>query len=361
MKFLRPKRTRAIALVIVMIIVVCFGLLAALLAMQTTVETKLARNASWDTELEWIGRSGIEYAKWILTPCGGAGDQFDAKNQLWAKPSIPPTNCFEGVTLTDVPLGHGKFSVDIIDCDSKFNINLAIQYPEILNQAFILMGIEATEAPGLVAAIQDWVDRDDNVTMGAQDSESPYYMTIPPPYGPYRAKNGAIDDLTELMRIKGVTPEMFYGSNSKDEETVFLRPLTDREQILERSYPLGFVDLFTTLSAGKININTASATVFQLIPEIDGSSAQAIVTTRAGPDGVEGTEDDMPFRSVGELQSVPGLTPEARAALSKVGFHRSSTFEVTVTAQVDNVTRKYRAMLRRVNNNQIITCYMWWK
>jgi general secretion pathway protein K len=333
------------------------------LAMQTTVETKLARNASWDTELEWIGRSGIEYAKWILTPCGGNAPPVDAHNQLWHTGINIETNaCFEGATLTDIPLGHGKLSVKIVDCDSKFNINMAIQHPDILNQAFILMGIDATEAPPLTAAIQDWVDRDDNVTVGAQDSESSYYMTIPPPYGPYRAKNGVIDDLTELMRIKGVTPEMFYGSNPQDDDVpVTLRALTDRERMIERSYPVGFKDLFTTISSGRINVNTASANVFQLIPDVDGNMAQAIITTRSGPDGVEGTEDDMPFRSVGELQNVPGMSREAIGIFNRVGDTRSRSFEVEVTAQIDQYTRKYRALLFRVNANQIVTCYMWWK
>jgi general secretion pathway protein K len=249
-----------------------------------------------------------------------------------------------------------------VDCDSKFNINMAIQHPDILNQAFILMGIDATEAPPLTAAIQDWVDRDDNVTVGAQDSESSYYMTIPPPYGPYRAKNGVIDDLTELMRIKGVTPEMFYGSNPQDDDVpVTLRALTDRERMIERSYPVGFKDLFTTISSGRINVNTASANVFQLIPDVDGNMAQAIITTRSGPDGVEGTEDDMPFRSVGELQNVPGMSREAIGIFNRVGDTRSRSFEVEVTAQIDQYTRKYRALLFRVNANQIVTCYMWWK
>ena len=55
-----------------------------------------------------------------------------------------------------------------------------------------------------------------------------------------------------------------------------------------------------------ININTASAQVLQLIPGIDPSLAQGIISTRAGLDGMDGTEDDMPFRTPGELINVPG-------------------------------------------------------
>jgi len=40
--------------------------------------------------------------------------------------------------------------------------------------------------------------------------------------------------------------------------------------------------------------------------------AQAIVTARAGPDGVDGTGDDTPFRSVAELARVPGMNPKSK-------------------------------------------------
>ena len=66
MKLLRSQARAGIALVMVMVIVLVFAGLAAVLATMMTVETRLARNTSWDTELEWLGRSGIELAKYVL-------------------------------------------------------------------------------------------------------------------------------------------------------------------------------------------------------------------------------------------------------------------------------------------------------
>src|SRR5213594_3848895 len=83
---IRPCQSESgIALIIVLIVIVVLGILAGGFAYSMKVETKLARNASFDAELEWIGRSGVELAKYYLTldsagPCG----QVDCLKQLWA-------------------------------------------------------------------------------------------------------------------------------------------------------------------------------------------------------------------------------------------------------------------------------------
>jgi general secretion pathway protein K len=357
---MRPNS--GIALIIVMIMVVVFAALASGLYYSMKVETKLARNSSWDTELEWLGRSGIELAKAFLTPCGPGGGQYDALNQRWAGGTGETNDCLEGLSLTDNQLGHGKFSVEIKDADSKFNINLAPIAPEVVNQALILMGVDGAEAPHIVSAIGDWIDRDDNPRVGGTDTESDYYMSLRPPY---RAKNGPIDDLTEMLAIKGVTPAMYYGSRGGGVAQNRGIPISNRfnqRPGAEESYPIGFQDLFTTISGRFININTASAEVLQLIPDVDGNLAQAIIETRNGPDHAQGNEDDMPFRSIGELANVPGMTPQIGQMFSRYFSTRSSTFEVKVTCEVDAVTRTYFALLRRGGpGGSLVTCYMYWR
>ena len=361
MKIQPHKNESGIALIIVLIVVVVFAGMAAMLSFSMKVETQLARNADWDTELEWLGRSGIEYAKFMVTPCPGSGQQYDALNQPWAGGIGETNTCTEGMSLDNVRLGHGTFSVRIIDAERKFNINRAPQAPEIVNQALILMGVDAVEAPHIVNAISDWIDPDDNPMVGSTDTESSYYETLQPPY---LAKNGPIDDITELMWIKNITPAMFYGSGGGVVSTSMrVSTMADRFSRIrgeEPSYPVGFKDLFTTISGPMININTADPTVLQLIPDVDGSLASAIVQTRAGPDGVVGNEDDMPFRSMGELSNVPGMTPEIGRMFQRYFSTRSTTFEVEVQAQIDQHRRTYHAILRRVGN-QIVTLFMYWR
>ena len=60
--------------------------LAARFAFTMKVETKLARNASFDAEFEWLGRSGVELARYVIAQEGlvPGGGQVDSLNQKWA-------------------------------------------------------------------------------------------------------------------------------------------------------------------------------------------------------------------------------------------------------------------------------------
>ena len=166
---LNQQRSRSgIALIMVMLIVVVFAVLAGGLAYSMKVETKLARNSTWDTELEWMGRSGIELAKYVLAQPRQAGQPFDALNQIWAGGTGETNDALDGMSLTDNHLGHGTFSVKITDADRKFNINLAPQAPDVMNQALILMGVDGADAIHIVSASGDWIDKNDDPTAGGQ-------------------------------------------------------------------------------------------------------------------------------------------------------------------------------------------------
>jgi type II secretory pathway component PulK len=347
-----------IALIIVMVVIISLGILAGGFAYSMKVETTLARNASTDSDLEWMGRSGIELAKYVLSQPGQGGMQFDALNQKWAGGTGDTNSPAAEIPLDNYPLGRGTISVKIVDLDRKFNINTAPRSPEILRQAMILVGIDAAEGSKILNAILDWIDADDSPQMGSSDTESSYYLKLKPPY---RAKNGPIDDLTEMMLINGITPAMFYGSGQVGQNTrgALHRQGLGPSALDEPTYPVGFAELFTTLSSGQININTASATVLQLIPEVDENLAQAIITARAGPDGAEGDEDDMPFRSLQELMRVPGMPPGLVNQFARYFNTRSTTFEVQVEAQIGGYKRHFTGLVRR-DGNRLQDLFLYW-
>lgn len=126
-------------------------------------------------------------------------------------------------------------------------------------------------------------------------------------------------------------------------------------------YPVGFVDLFTTLSDSRLNINTAGPYALQLIPGMDENRAYAILTVRDGPDGMPGTEDDMPFRNVNDLSVVPGMDPLILQQFAGYANVRSVTFEVEVEARLGDMTRNYVAVIRRNNQNDLPILQFYWK
>lgn len=87
------------------------------------------------------------------------------------------------------------------------NINSVYRNPALMDQALSMAGADATDASVISAAILDWVDRDD-IPQAANGAERDYYLSLPQPI---EAKNGVIDDLRELLQVRGVTPAIFWG------------------------------------------------------------------------------------------------------------------------------------------------------
>jgi general secretion pathway protein K len=344
----------------VMLITVVLAILAAGFAYTMKIETKLARNASVDTDMEWLGRSGVELARYILAQEGlmPGGGQIDSLKQYWAGGPGETNGPFAEMVFP-WQLGFGEIDrPKIIDCDRKFNINVADEV--ILRQALTLVGVDAGSFPTIVDSILDWRDPDDHPHMAG--SESDFYQRLSPPYF---AKDGPIDDLSELLLVNGVTPEIYWGSAAVGHTAMLNKPKASRSRFDEPIYEIGLADLFTPTSSRQVNINTASAKVLQILPGIDENIAQAIISGpggRSGPDGAEGTDDDTPFRSVQELGRIAGLAnPNAVGMLGRYFTVRSLMFEVNVTVRAGSSTRTYVALLRRGSPRDIQILSMYWK
>ena len=351
-----PDRS-GIALIIVMLVIMVLAVLAGGFAYSVKVETTLARNASHDADYEWLGRSGVELARFVVAQSMQIPNEpYDSLNQKWAGGPMGTNEALAAISLTDVRLGAGTFNVKITDCERKFNINSAD--PLILAQALKLCGVDVGEAGQIADSILDWIDPDDQPRLSG--AESDYYLSLTPPY---QAKNGPLDDLTELMLIRGVSPDMFYGTDLSKIDVP--RSVTGRALVVNKYtgpiYTNALRDMFTTTSVRAINLNTASALVLQMIPGVDANIAQAIIARRAGLDGVDGTEDDVPFRVPGELASVPGFSAQGVQVLGRLFSVRSATFEVAVEVDIGGQKRTMVALIYRANARDVRTLYTHWK
>jgi general secretion pathway protein K len=361
MRIAFQSKPRGIALIIVMIAIFVLAVLIGAFAYAMKVETKLAMNANREAEVIWLGRSGVELARWYVANEPPPGEPYESLNQKWAggPGSLAMTNSVlaEAPPLENCQIGDGKVSVKITDLDRKFNINRADE--PLLKQALTLVGVDAGEIDGITSSILDWIDTDDNEHMNG--AESDYYQTLDPPY---YAKNKPMDDLADLLFIKGVWDhqEIFWGSSSTNHTPAAFQK-TDRfgRPVAEPVYAIGLAELFTPLSSanGKLNVNTASATVLQAIPLVDAATAAQIVQMRAGPDGVDGTDDDTPFRTINE---VVNAVPD-RAVYSQIARYcdvRSSTFQVEVTADIGGYQRVFHAIIGRNNPRDVQILSFYW-
>jgi general secretion pathway protein K len=272
-----------------------------------------------DVELEWLGRSGIELARYLIAAESSAAFNYDSLNKRWAGGPGDPNSPVASAPLENYQLGRGTFSIRVADLDRKYNINRADE--TILRQALTLIGAAPHEFSMATDSILDWRDTDDTPRINGAESDS--YRILWPPY---LAKNGPFDDLSELLLVRGITPTM---------------------------YPALF-DLFTPVSGPGVNVNTASAKVMQLIPAIDENIAQAIIQRRAGPDGLDGTADDTPFRNPVELSTLHSLPPGALQQFTGLFTTRSQVFEVKVTARIEDESRDFVALLSRGYSRDIL-------
>ncbi len=359
MKIHTRHNSDGIALIAVMCAIFVLAAMAAGLTISMKVETRLAQNASSEQQMLWLGRSGVELARYVLSQ-HPPREPYDSLNQKWAggPGSLAESNgVLSSISLDNYPVGEGTVSIKIIDLERKVNINTAI-YPansQMILQALTLMGVDANDISVVSDSILDWIDSDDLPRVAG--AESDYYQGLAVPY---YAKNAPIDDLSELLLVRGILdhPEIYWGGAATNHEPAqFQHKLgfgTAPGQIPD--YAFGLTNIFTPFSSGKINVNTADANVLQMIPGVDAAMADTIIKQRAGPDGVDGTEDDTPFQNVGA--ALQGVNNSQAAALCDV---RSSTYEVHVTAQIGQYRREYVAILARLSGTDIQVFSFCWK
>src|SRR5476649_1177809 len=130
MNISRQNNSRSgMALIVVMIAICVFTILAAAFAFSMKVETKLAQNADNEQQLLWLGRSGVEFARWVLSQeMSIPNEPYDSLNQIWAggPGGMGETNSpLSGISLDNFAVGDGTISLKITDLERKANINTA--------------------------------------------------------------------------------------------------------------------------------------------------------------------------------------------------------------------------------------------
>ena len=357
----RRRSTSGIAIIIVMVSIFVLAMLAGGFALSMKVETKLAQHADNDTELKWLGRSGVQYACSILQRQASCGlEPYDALTQVWSGQNSGPcvTNGSLFLVQPKIQLNNGYFTWKIIDLESKMNINMASRPGGeiLLQQALTVMSVDAGETTPIVSSILDWMDTDDNTHL--QGAESDDYRSLTPSYS---AKNGPIDDISELLLIKGITWEMYTGAGSENYQQSAIQSRLNRFNVpgAVAGYTVALTNLFTAVSSGKINVNTATAEVLQLIPGLDAMCAEQIVAARQGED--DGSGLTGPYRTLEQVRRVPCVTLEVFRFIQQWCDVRSRTFQVEIDAHVAGSSRKFYALVVRNNprDHQVVNFY--WK
>jgi general secretion pathway protein K len=299
-------------LLMVLWVLLAMSLLALSFSASIRTEVNAARNTIDQKQAFYLSRAGIEYAAYKIIEAQSAFAQSQQALDQGFETISPVQSGF--VTLE---LEEGGADVEIIDETGKLNVNLAPGH--LIYNLLITVGVEAGLADIITDSIEDWRDPDDYYR--ASGAESDYYLSLPEPY---RAKNGFLDVPEELLLVRGITPEIYYGRKG-------LGPSGERVEYY------GLQKYFTTFTTiNRINVNSAPLAVLAAIPGLDYEAALRIDAMRQG----------MPITNVTEImQRIPGLPMEATSYLSTF---RSSVYTLVSHGRVRDsaVTSQIRAVIR---------------
>ena len=267
-------------------------------ARATVIATAAVRDRH---RLSEILASGINVAMAMLVE-DKKNTVADSVQEDWADPEKVKS------LLESIPFDEGKLEVGISDELSRIQVNALVKFPDSrtfnekqveLWDRFLKLAFLAYEHPDeidpantIINSLKDWLDSgDDDAITGLTGAESDYYLDLDPPYS---IRNGPLTHLNELLLVKAVTPELFYGTGELPGISSYLTVsgMTD----------VGGVD-FTY--DGKININTAEIPVLMaLLPEENRDLAVAISDFRIAKSDVTFNNDLS--AGVGWYKQVPG-------------------------------------------------------
>jgi len=306
----RLQTEKGVILIALLWILVALSVIGLSFSRESFVEVAAARNAQSLERAYFIARAGIVSTVYQLM-------------QKRLRPSV------RRVEFQDTPdplelgivtgnYGGGSYRVEIQDESGKININTVSE--EQLRLLIEASGISKNDGDIIADSILDWRDGDDLYRLnGAEDD---YYQGLNPSY---RARNGGIETVEELLLIRGITPDYFYG-----------HPERSRDGSVTYKYGLSrYFTVYSTRSQSRINVNYAALPVLLSIPEMSLQAAKMIYERRL----------TKPFENLAEVtREIPA--PLGANVLSRLSVEQTGIFTFIASAQAGN--SKARRVIRTV-------------
>lgn len=286
---LRMSRERGIALMLVLWVLTLLSVMVFEFCYTMRLEATITKNFKEGARSYYLAQAGInraiieivktkstlkkfKEAKKTMVKDGEKSESEEEKEESkeWKPQGEPYTFPFE----------DGECEVKIRDEGSKINLNWVAKeakknrkvITDILEKG---CGLEGDERDIIADSIIDWVDRDHNHLLnGAEDD---YYKSLE---DPYECRDGKFVVTEELLLVRGVTEEIYYGRRSSAEEgDEGTLPGTEDGGMIAN----GLSELFTVFSnknSLKININDAPYELLMTVTGMTDEVARRIIELR---------------------------------------------------------------------------------
>jgi general secretion pathway protein K len=257
MKAFRKNSESGMILIAVLWGVMLLSAIAFALAAASRAGVDQLQNRKESTQGYYLARGAVQRAAVMLATAPTPGN---------------PPLIAQGQQSVEWDDGPNHVVVELEDEAGKIDVNQASE--ATLEGLLAALDVDLQTASVLGQSIENW--RHPNLADDAYGADDSYYLSLPKPYHSPHTDFKSVD---ELLLVRGITEDHFYG-----------RYVVHDDGQVERK--LGLIDCLTVHSGGhSVNINYAPYPVLMALPDMTPTTANYIVSGRA----------TKPFASVSEV------------------------------------------------------------
>ena len=318
----KVPNNRGIALILVILMISVIVAVTIQLNVASRAEIQEAANIGDGIMLSYIAKSGFNGAEALLMEDDNA---VDSLTEDWANAGLLSS-------MSEVLFSRGVFFLSIEDESGKLPINKLVDgtdYNNAIKEVMIRFlesnefNLDEQQVRDIVDAIKDWIDEDDEPT--GFGVENAYYKGLE---NPYPCKNGLLDSIDELLKIKGITGNIFYGSDTTP----------------------GLRNYVTVHGGSKININTAPPMILRAL-------AKGIAVEIAVDMDEFRRDESNDLADASWYKDVTGM--DAVTIDQNLITVQSDVFTIISTGQVGTMTKQITGVIKRSPTDKTVTLLSW--
>lgn len=296
------------ALIIALWVLIILSLLIGAFAFDMHVEAGITSYYRKRLKAQYLAYAGVEYTKVILSKASSKEEEEILPEGEKEMNDLRLALEIGGEVNVSRELGAGSIEIRIKPETSKWDVNKIDdeKWKELLD----VSGVPTEMIDELIDCFKDYTDQGDEHRVNGAESDDPFYEQRG-----YECKNGPLDSVEELLRIKGFTPAIVFGGPSEEEDEEDLK---------------GIADVLTVWGNGdKIDAMSASEKSLSVDPDLTLDEIERIIEARANEDG------ELP-KNLQDLLAKAGIAADAGLE-AVLNWGKPTYFEVTSVGAVQGV------------------------
>src|SRR5438067_3132122 len=182
---------------------------------------------------------------------------------------------------------------------------------EILKRYLENKGIDLNERETMVDSLLDWVEPNTGL----------HHLNAPPESDDYHPSHSLLTRIDELKKVAGWS---------------------------EFTSTPGWEDEFTLNSSGPVDLAWASRDVLLALPGLTPEIVDRFLQLRQGPDGIDGTEDDMQLKGIDDALTALGFIGEQGKELNGLISFKDPVLRVISVGTAGKAKRTVQMVFRRI-------------